>query len=760
MILLLVVGGGLGGWAGLSLANVTYRSRAQIQVLPVVQQVFVGADPDKAFLPMFEAYVQAQANWLQSERVRTAALQDPEWVKLGRGSGDKVASDFVKTLHVTTQGAFVYVDVIDREGNAAWVGTKSMMRAYGKIYQELVTKLDEKRMDELRSILLQRKDDYTQANSRISELVNVWGTENLEQKLHARLSEEDKNEADLASVRRTLANLTSTTQPSTDAGRQLTTEQIGKADTGMARLLTDRRAIEERLLQMRAGDILPNSPAWKRAKFEAADLDTQIDAYGKKFRDDFKSTPTLYGMDKDQFLQKLQASIEDLVKLRDKAHQDWLQLGKEDMKLRRYHAEADIAKQKMNEAQVRIDQLNIEGRLSGRVSIVSDGERPLEPFLDERIRNASMGGLGGSLLGLGLILGVGLMDRRLRYVDDAVTQFHLLPMLGILPELSTQSQDPDQAALVSHCVHQIRGLLQIQAGSKHQNVFAVTSPVAGTGKTTLTHALGVSFAHANTRTLLIDCDMVGGGLSARIDAQIRRKLGRILRRAGRITPEQLTQALKLARGAKKPLGEMLMELGAIDQADLSNALTAQKDEPMGLLDAIAGDDLIDCIAETGVPNLSVLPLGLASSDHVSQLSPTALHNIIEQARRKFDMVLIDTGPIPGSLEAAAVAAAVDGVILAVSRGEQRPLAEHCMNHLNAIGASVVGIVFNRAGQKDIYTSGTRYLSSTQALSSSQKSQRSSRADAQGIRISPVVNAVTTRAPGNKNGTPTRQQPIN
>ena len=56
----------------------------------------------------------------------------------------------------------------------------------------------------------------------------------------------------------------------------------------------------------------------------------------------------------------------------------------------------------------------------------------------------------------------------------------------------------------------------------------------------------------------------------------------------------------------------------------------------------AGDDLAECIAETGLPNLSVLPLGLASSDHVSQLSPTALRNIIEQARRSFDMVLIDT----------------------------------------------------------------------------------------------------------------------
>jgi succinoglycan biosynthesis transport protein ExoP len=284
-------------------------------------------------------------------------------------------------------------------------------------------------------------------------------------------------------------------------------------------------------------------------------------------------------------------------------------------------------------------------------------------------------------------------------------------------------------------------------------VFSVTSPVAGTGKTTLTHALGVSFAHANSRTLLIDCDIVGGGLSARIDANIRRRLGRILRRDGHITPEQLNQALKLAIGAKRPLGEMLMELGNINQADLAKALAIQQEEPMGLLDAIAGDDLRECIKETSIPGLSFLPLGRACHDHVSQLSPAVIRNIIDQAKRRFDTILIDTGPIPGSLEAAVVAAAVDGVILAVSRGEQRPLAEQCITHLNTLGARVVGIVFNRAAQKDIYASGTRYLSSTQALLGSNRSQRTS--GVEGRTPSSVVTAVATRAPNTKNGTSPR-----
>ena len=39
------------------------------------------------------------------------------------------------------------------------------------------------------------------------------------------------------------------------------------------------------------------------------------------------------------------------------------------------------------------------------------------------------------------------------------------------------------------------------------------------------------------------------------------------------------------------------------------------------------------------------------------------------------MILVDTGPILGSIEASLVCAAADGVVLAVSRGQSRPLVE-------------------------------------------------------------------------------------
>ena len=92
-----------------------------------------------------------------------------------------------------------------------------------------------------------------------------------------------------------------------------------------------------------------------------------------------------------------------------------------------------------------------------------------------------------------------------------------MTLLGILPDLPDRLSDPEQAAIAAHCVHQIRTMLQINGGTEERRVFAVTSASPGDGKTSLTLALGLSYAACGTRTLLIDCDLVGAGLTARMN---------------------------------------------------------------------------------------------------------------------------------------------------------------------------------------------------------------------------------------------------
>jgi capsular exopolysaccharide synthesis family protein len=202
-------------------------------------------------------------------------------------------------------------------------------------------------------------------------------------------------------------------------------------------------------------------------------------------------------------------------------------------------------------------------------------------------------------------------------------------------------------------VHQIRTMLQINGSSlgvashaaddeRDRRVFAVTSANPGDGKTSLTLALGLSYAACGTRTLLVDCDLVGGGLTSRMNV---------------------------------------------------NA-------PEGVLEAIADRSLLPYVRSTDIADVSILPVGNARGHHASTLSPGALRRLIDEAKKHFEVIMIDTGPILGSIEASLVCAAADGVVLAVARGQQRPMVEKALSHLAAIGARLAGVVFNRAQAND------------------------------------------------------------
>jgi Mrp family chromosome partitioning ATPase len=270
-------------------------------------------------------------------------------------------------------------------------------------------------------------------------------------------------------------------------------------------------------------------------------------------------------------------------------------------------------------------------------------------------------------------------------------------------------------------------------------VFAVTSPSPGAGKTSFTVALGLSFAASGSRTLLVDCDIVGAGLSSNLqkaDAS-RCKLGRVLVRMGLLGERELAEALRLAKQEGRRLGEVAVKLGHITAESLERALEVQQKSKAGLLDVLAGEPLSECVAETGIAGLLVLPTGSSEARHASRLSPAAAHRLLEDARQRFDVVLVDTGPILGSVEASVVSSQADQVILIVSRGEQYRAASRSVEYLAVAGARVAGIVFNRALVDDSSVHG--YGSDSGSYAPSRRPE--SHGTALARRLGPVAAAV-------------------
>ena len=349
-------------------------------------------------------------------------------------------------------------------------------------------------------------------------------------------------------------------------------------------------------------------------------------------------------------------------------------------KISTFREEITAATLKLQEAAEELRELDFQKEFlgPGRVRIISNGDIAVTDK-DRRPMFAAVGFLGGALVPVGLLMLIGLLDSRYRYSDETAPSMSGLTLLGILPNLPDRLSDPEQAAIAAHCVHQIRTMLQIN-GPEERRVFAVTSASPGDGKTSLTLALGLSYAACGTRTLLIDCDLIGAGLTSRM-----------------------------------------------------NVSAAE-----GVLEAIANRNLLPYVRQTDIADVALLPVGSAGNLHASTLSPAALRRLIEEAQKHFETILIDTGPILGSIEASLVCAAADAVVLTVARGQQRPMVEKSLGHLAAIGARLAGVVFNRAQASDF----ERSISGVSMRSVGTHGPRGA-AGGNGARFGPVARAVAT-----------------
>jgi succinoglycan biosynthesis transport protein ExoP len=752
-VLLGIVAGAGGGVVGWRSGQKLYSSTGWVHVTPTIPAVQFRTD-ENGILPMFDQYMETQAALIKNQRVIDMAIENEEWQKVGRGNSAEASAEFTRNLSVTRKAEMIGITYVDGDDRVVKKAVAAVVDAYNKLYIEGDLAQGTKRLEYLGERARVLHNELVIKRQKIMSIAALYADGDLEGKFKHETEELNKLDAQVNEMEMKLTaagstELPTTTQPAQQPDfKNLADEDIALMYAPMSDKMKERTAIEEQMSLMQASGKGMNHPAM-------IDLNARLNvvkASEAKIREAFLKRVNRQGP-----MAMVQGAVgaESIatLKLKRDAASERLEkkrlvvkeLALHKVEVEQLKGEEELKRAELESVNQRIEQLTVESKMSGRVSVVSDGERPIVAK-DDRTALAGGGAAGGVGVGFAVVLLAALMDRRFRSPEDARAAMRSSPMLGILPNLPDDLADPEQAALTAHFVHQIRTLLQIWEGSNEQRAFSITSPVSGTGKTSLTLALGVSFAAADSKTLLIDCDIIGGGLTGRANAIVRRKIGKILQKEGLITGKQLEEALKLASGRQARLGEILIELGYVTEGDLNTALVSQQKAAVGLLDVIAGESLDDCVAETGIPNLSVLPLGSAKAQHASKLSPLAMRRVIQECRKRFDTILIDTGPVPGSLEASVVAAQVDGVILCVSRGEQRPLAEKSVDHLLSIGAKVAGVVFNRARHEDM----TIY-STTLRTSLPQDNGKAGGERAQSSRFGPMARAVASSGPGAPGG---------
>jgi capsular exopolysaccharide synthesis family protein len=192
--------------------------------------------------------------------------------------------------------------------------------------------------------------------------------------------------------------------------------------------------------------------------------------------------------------------------------------------------------------------------------------------------------------------------------------------------------------LISESYRSLRTALMLSS-ARELKAIAVTSAVAGEGKTATASNLAVVLAQLGRQVLLVDCDL------------------------------------------RKPRLHQVFRVS--NRFGLVNQLTATAESETVFL-------------PTEVPNLWVTPSGPIPPNPSELLSSDRMRDWLKAVRARFDFVVLDTPPALAVTDATIVGMLADGVVLTLRSGKvTREEARLCRDRLRQSGIKILGAVLNR-----------------------------------------------------------------
>lgn len=286
---------------------------------------------------------------------------------------------------------------------------------------------------------------------------------------------------------------------------------------------------------------------------------------------------------------------------------------------------------------------------------------PEVPVSQNAVRTLFAGTFFGALLGLGLAFLLNGMDRSLRTVDQAETLLDL-PVLSAVPEL-VHKRGKKEAALgdeemakqdlpilsdpnspSAESIRSLRASMSLLGSEDERYSTIFTSALPGEGKSFTAANYAIALACQNSRTLLVDADLRRPTLHA---------------------------VFNLPRGDK----------------GLVNYLLSR--EP-----------LENFVVRGETPLLDILLCGTRAPNPSELLAGRGFARLIEEARGKYDHIVVDTAPVNAVSDTLMLINHVQSVCLVVrAASSPREAVARAVKVLEKSGRRPVGIVFNRVPRR-------------------------------------------------------------
>jgi len=221
-----------------------------------------------------------------------------------------------------------------------------------------------------------------------------------------------------------------------------------------------------------------------------------------------------------------------------------------------------------------------------------------------------------------------------------------------MPQLSTNRNSVKRMLVtafnprspVSEAYRTLRTNISFSSVDSEIKTILVTSAGPGEGKSTTISNLGVAYAQAGQKVLLIDSDL------------------------------------------RKPVLHRIFHV--------SNKI--------GLTDILTNNaEIGQAVRQTFVPDLHLLPSGPIPPNPSELLGSRKMAALVEELRGKYDMILIDTPPVLALTDAQIVSSLSDGVLLVIDSGKVRQqIALRAKANLEQVNARILGVILNNVIHKE------------------------------------------------------------
>jgi len=291
-----------------------------------------------------------------------------------------------------------------------------------------------------------------------------------------------------------------------------------------------------------------------------------------------------------------------------------------------------------------------EDMKTGNIRIVDRAEAPEYPIKPKKKLNILLAIIVSLLTGTGLAFFFEYLDNTIKLPEEVEKHLNI-PFLGSTPLFSTKNKwnirgDTSQELIAfnyprstaSESYRGIRTSILFSSAESAPQVILITGVGPQEGKTITTANLAVTMAQADSKIVILDCDM---------------------RRAN-----------------------VHKVFGTANDHGISNLL-------------VGNSNMREAIVHTRIPNLDVIPCGPTPPNPSELLGSTRMKTLLNSLRKHYAHILIDSPPSIAVTDSVVLSKSVDGVILVIRAGyTAKEIIKNGIAQFGAVGTHILGAVLN------------------------------------------------------------------